>query len=324
MRLFVLWLCLLAAAPAVADSRASDAEVLALLERAQVAADRLDYSGIFVRQRGSEVTSTRITHRRIGARVEEKLESLDGKPRETVRQGDDLVTYLPSQRRKLVESRVQGPGFPAITTPAPQQIATYYRTHFFEGDRVAGRDSTAIALDSRDAYHFSYRFWFDRATGLLLRAQRLSETGDVVEQVAFVELVTGRQPAAKVRPSATGTRDWKVDNFAATPVEPAGWTVRWVPGGFRRAGAVTRTLVREQDSGGREVTQILFSDGLAGLSVFIEPWTAERSASPLQLGALNMVGKRHGKFWLTIVGEVPMAAIRRVADSVEFVQTFPR
>ncbi len=324
MRQLVLWLCLFAAGSAFADPAAREADALALLERAQLAADRLDYSGIFVRQRGSEVTSTRITHRRSGGRAEEKLESLDGKPRETVRQGDELVTYLTSQRRKVIESRVQGPGFPALTAPAPAQIAAHYRTSFFDGDRVAGRESTAIALDSRDAYHFSYRFWFDRATGLLLRAQRLDEAGEVVEQVAFVELMTGRQPAAKLKPSVGATRDWKVDNFAATPVELGGWTVRWVPGGFRRIGTVTRTLAREQDGAEREVKQILFSDGLAGVSVFIEPWTAERSASPLQLGALNMVGKRHGKFWLTIVGEVPMAAVRRVADSVEIAQTFPR
>jgi sigma-E factor negative regulatory protein RseB len=68
----------------------------------------------------------------------------------------------------------------------------------------------------------------------------------------------------------------------------------------------------------RDVVQIVCSDGLASISVFIEPWSAARSQYPVQEGAVNMVGKRIGKFWLTIVGEVPMVAIRQVADTLEF------
>jgi len=68
----------------------------------------------------------------------------------------------------------------------------------------------------------------------------------------------------------------------------------------------------------RDVVHIVCSDGLASISVFIEPWSAARSQYPVQEGAVNMVGKRVGKFWLTIVGEVPMVAIRQVADTLEF------
>lgn len=320
MRPFVLWLCLLAAGAAFADAPARDAGALALLERARIAAERLDYRGVFVRQRGDEVSSTRITHRRAGSRVQEKLESLDGRASETIRRGDQLVTYLPEQRRKIIESRVQGPGFPAITAPSARELATQYNIRTFAGERVAGRPATAVALDSRDAFHFGYRFWFDRETGLLLRAQRVNEQGQVVEQIAFAELNIGRQPPSRLRPSVGDTRGWQVENLSAEPAELQDWRLRWLPDGFRRIGAVTRSLVGERGSL-REVDQILYSDGLAGLSVFIEPWTPERSASPLQLGALNMVGKRHGKFWLTIVGEVPMAAIRQVAEAVEFGQS---
>jgi sigma-E factor negative regulatory protein RseB len=36
-----------------------------------------------------------------------------------------------------------------------------------------------------------------------------------------------------------------------------------------------------------------------------------------------MLGKRHGKFWLTIVGEVPLVTIRQVAESLEFSASGP-
>jgi sigma-E factor negative regulatory protein RseB len=38
----------------------------------------------------------------------------------------------------------------------------------------------------------------------------------------------------------------------------------------------------------------------------------------MQQGAMNIIGKRQGDFWLTIVGEVPSAAIKQVANSIEF------
>ena len=68
----------------------------------------------------------------------------------------------------------------------------------------------------------------------------------------------------------------------------------------------------------REVSQIVFSDGLAAISVFIEPGTQSRTEGSVQQGAMNIIGKRQGDFWLTIVGEVPSAAIRQVANSIEF------
>lgn len=320
MRLFVLSLCLLAGPALAAAERATDA--LALLERARLAAERLDYTGVFVRQRGDEVSSARITHARNGKPVQERLENLDGEAAETLRSGRELTTYLPRQKRLVIESRSQVSGFPAMAAPDREQLARHYTARSFPADRVAGRAATAIALDPRDPYHFGYRFWIDAASGLLLRAQRMNEDGEVVEQVAFTQLTIGRQPPSRLKPAITDTRGWQVDNLVGRPIDLSRWKVRWVPGGFRRIAEVARTL--ESDSGKRDVAQILYSDGLAGLSIFIEPWRAERSASPLQFGALNMVGKRHGKFWLTIVGEVPMASIRQVADSVEFAETFPR
>lgn len=68
----------------------------------------------------------------------------------------------------------------------------------------------------------------------------------------------------------------------------------------------------------REVLQIVFSDGLAAISIFIEPGSQSRTEGSLQQGATNIIGKRLGDYWLTIVGEVPQAAIRQIANSIEF------
>ena len=68
----------------------------------------------------------------------------------------------------------------------------------------------------------------------------------------------------------------------------------------------------------RELTQLVFSDGFAAISVFIEPGSRSKTEGSMQQGAMNITGKRQGDFWLTIVGEVPAASIKQVANSIEF------
>jgi sigma-E factor negative regulatory protein RseB len=62
---------------------------------------------------------------------------------------------------------------------------------------------------------------------------------------------------------------------------------------------------------------MMFSDGLAAMSVFIEPYSEGRTEGSLQQGAMTIMGKRQGEYWLTVVGEVPVSAIRQVMNSIE-------
>lgn len=310
-------------ARAQAQAASSEAEGLRMLARAHDAAQSLSYSGTYVHQRGPEVRSLRIAHQRTANGTLEKIESLDGLPTETVRRGERVMTYLPQQRRILIQDREPGPAFPGLRALDAKRLTAHYRLRWLGDEQVAGRHASAWALEPRDALRYGYRFWADRASGLLLRAQTISEKAEVVEQAAFSQLATGALPAARFSASARDTRGWRTEEASGRPASAAmvaAWHAGWLPPGFEPVGAWVRKLgpAAHRGDAERDVLQLLYSDGLAGLSVFIEPWSAERSARPLQLGALNMVGKRHGKFSLTIVGEVPMLAVRQVADAIEF------
>ena len=306
-------------------TRTSEADGMRMLARARDAAQSLSYSGTYIHQRGPDVRSLRIAHQRNGNTTLEKRENLDGPPGETVRRGERSLTYLPQQRRILQQDHDPAPAFPGLRALDAQRLAAHYRFRLLGDELVAGRPSSAWVLEPRDALRYGYRFWADKGSGLLLRAQTISEKAEVVEQAAFSQLSTGPLPAARLAASARYLRDsrgWRAEDASgrpASPVELAVWQAGWLPPGFEPAGAWIRKLAPagHRGDGEREVLQLLYSDGLAGLSIFVEPWSAERSARPLQLGALNMVGKRHGKFWLTIVGEVPMLAVRQIADAIE-------
>lgn len=310
-----------AAGPPLPKSQNADpqAEALRWLYQSQQAAQKLDYAGTFVYQQGAQVRTSRITRLRTAKSVIEKIELLDGALQETIRNGEEIIHYLPSERRIIVEHRGHERSFPDMRFIQPQALTRYYSARPLGTDRVAGRAARGIALEPRDALRYGYRFWSDQSSGLLLRVQTLSEKGEVIEQIAFTQLKLGKVRPSQVKSSHANTRDWRIENSPMTGYGPSGWKAGWLPAGFQQIRTVKRVLGRAGSPGDtREVIQLVFSDGLAGVSVFIEPWSPRHEGLPLQQGSLNMLGKRHGKFWLTIVGEIPLVSIRQIAESLEF------
>lgn len=296
------------------------------LKKIQSAAQKLNYSGTFVYQQGSQMRTSRITHLLEGRNEIEKLEVLDGKPREYLRTNEEVICYVPEAKTLLVEKRMSNDVFPAILAASPAEIGEFYSIRMDTMGRVAGRDCQAIVLEPKDNMRYGYRLWADKATGLLLRAQTLNDSRSVIEQIAFTQIAIGSVDRARAKPSFGDTSDWRVENAVMSHTSLSGWSVKSLPPGFRKLREVKRLVSdtgaqdgnAQRHNGQREVLHMVFSDGLAAISVFIEPGSQSRTEGSMQQGALNIVGKRHGDFWLTIVGEVPPAAIRLVANSIEF------
>jgi sigma-E factor negative regulatory protein RseB len=332
LRKFVLVVSSFIAFSAHAESPASAErrEAQGWLKKIQTAAQRLNYSGTFVYQQGNQVRTSRITHVLEGKNEIEKLEVLDGKPREYIRNNEEIVCYVPESKTLLVEKRVTQDVFPAILAANPTDLAEHYNIKKAETGRVAGHDTQAVLLEPKDNMRYGYKLWAEKSTGLLLRAQTINDRHEVVEQIAFTQISIGNIDRSRVKPSFANTRGWRVENAVMRQVNLSNWTVKSVPAGFKKIREMKRLLSdtaagepasesgHPAQSTQREVSQIVFSDGLAAISVFIEPGTQSRTEGSMQQGAMNIVGKRQGDFWLTIVGEVPSAAIRQVANSIEF------
>lgn len=314
------------------DAPSDMREAQSWLKRIQTAAQKLNYSGTFVYQQGSQIRTSRITHLLDGRNEVEKLEVLDGKQREYIRNNDEVICYVPESKTVLVEKRVAQDVFPAILAADPADIAEYYNVRKGEVGRVAGHDCQAILLEPKDNLRYGYRLWADKESGLLLKAQTLSEKRDVLEQITFTQILIGEIDRTRTKSSFSNTNGWKVENAVMSQASLSGWTVKSLPPGFKKVREVKRmvsdsNVASEASSSSastsargsqREVSQMVFSDGLAAISVFIEPGSQSRTEGSMQQGALNIIGKRQGDFWLTIVGEVPSAAIRQVANSIEF------
>lgn len=289
----------------------------ALLNRIQDAAIHQNYVGTFVYQEGHQMQSSRITHLADGSGETEKVEVLDGKLREFIRHDDEIRCYVPDSRLVLIETHARADKFPALLAYPNPDLDSYYAITVGATERVAGHNCNVVMVKPKDASRYGYRLWADSATGLLLRAQTIDEDDKVVEQVAFTDVsISGHIDRAAVRPSTSSTEGWRIVRFGASPQDLTGhgWSFGSLPAGFRKISELKRVL-----ESGRELSQIVLSDGLATISVFIEPAAnVKQIAGEARRGLMNVITQRRADFWLTIVGEVPTATLHAVADSIDF------
>ena len=91
-------------------------------------------------------------------------------------------------------------------------------------------------------------------------------------------------------------------------------TIGWLPAGFR----MTDESYGRIPPGADAVDHRVYSDGLASLSIFIEPAfdAGDRIEGPSSVGAVNAYSRIIDEYQLSVVGEVPGIAVERVAASI--------
>lgn len=300
----------------------------AMFKKMQAAAQKYNYSGTFVYQQANQIRTSRITHLLEGKNELEKLEILDGNLREYVRHNEEVTCYIPEEKTVLVESRVTNDVFPAIFSANPDDVATYYHFRKSGDSRVAGFSCQSILLEPKDDLRYSYKICIEDSTGLLLRVQTLDKKNEVIEQIFFTQVEIGKIDRNRVKSRFRNISGWRLENAAMKLAGIHDWEVKWVPPGFKKIREVNRLVADNSASASehankpvvarREITQIVFSDGLAAISVFIEPGTQSRTEGVRQQGAMSILGRRQGDFWLTIVGEVPAKSVMQLANSIEY------
>ena len=318
------------AAPActqvVAGSPAAPSEMRAWLLRIHDAASRHNFQGTFVVSGGGNVASARIAHFCDGPNQYERIESLDGRQRRVYRHNDVVHTVWPDRHVAMVEQRSMLSSFPALLQAGDDGIADWYEVRAEAGERVAGHEANVLSIRARDGLRYGYRLWADRASGLLLRAEVVGARGDVLETSAFSEVVIGIRP----QPESVLAEMRRLDGYRVvrpvlvpTRLEAEGWAMRQVAPGFRPGRCVSRQLEASGDatpeSAAPPVIQSIYSDGLTYVSVFIEPFRAERHAKPMfaSIGATSTLSQRHGDSWVTIIGDTPPATLKIFAAALE-------
>jgi sigma-E factor negative regulatory protein RseB len=327
---FVIPVCLglaigLSSQPLVAQTAAGQQqEALQWLQRLAGAAQKLSYSGTFVYRNGNQSETSRIVH--VAGNQTEKLEVLDGSPREIVTQNDEVRCYLPESKLLIVEQRSTRRPFPALLPASLAGLGEYYGMRKGSRARVAGFDSQIIRLEPRDAWRYGRQLWVDPASGLLLKADLLGERGELLESFAFTELQIGEPgnpDAVKSSYAAAASQKdaWQVRQAKSREIrDDARWAFRAELPGFRRQAAMRRSIAQDAGRDAQEVLHWVYSDGLAAISVFIHPLRPQDNtieAGAHALGALSVVKRIVDGHQVVVMGDVPPASVKRFAEGIE-------
>lgn len=290
------------------------------LARMEHAVESLSYEGTFVHMVGDSMETMHVIHRSVDGQVAERLFSRDQPGREVLRHNDKVTCIFPDQRTVLVERRKAHRGGP-LRSALPEDGGDIERWYEFlvagEG-RKLGRIVKVIEIRPRDAYRYGHRLWLDRITVMPLKIQLLDHDGIAVEQIQFVSIVVPAEISdARLQPDVEveGFTWFEPERMPAEP-DPAAvhWTVSDPPPGFRLKQARVRAL----PGADHPVEHLVYSDGLATVSVFVEP----AEATDRELAGLSRLGAAHAFTLIvegrqiTAVGEVPPHTVEHIARAV--------
>ncbi len=290
------------------------------LDRVVTAAHKVNYSGTFVFQNGAIAETSRITHLIESGKVLERIEVLDGSPREVIRNNDEVKYYLPESRILIVEKRNQQRSFPSLLPAELNGLVANYVVRKGYFGRVAGHETQSILLEPKDDLRYGHQFWVDVNSGLLLKSEVMNERNEAVESFTFTQLQIGGQIEREaLKPKfAVQSRDWPVQNIQSTVArgEDDAWLFKFRLPGFSKLAGMKR-------QGGKDTPESLhfvFSDGLAAISVFIEPFSSDPQMVDLDrvsVGATTVYHRTVNGHQLVIMGEVPMATLKKFGDGIE-------
>jgi sigma-E factor negative regulatory protein RseB len=287
------------------------------------AGHQTDYSGIFVYQYDNRVETSRITHVVEPDGEYEKLESLDGPKREIIRHHGHVWCFI-NHKMEQIDSKHQQMRSRFTDLP-PEQLSLLsanYHANVVGIERVAGYNTQVILFQPKDNLRYAHKIWVHSDSGLLLKASVLGDKNQVVEQYAFTQLQLGGNIDRSWFETGGSAAKQGVDSVASPEKNQigtqinSGWIVDALPDGFKK----TMEIRREMRNKHRPVTQLVFSDGLSAISIFIE--LDDRDSDDVEgmtsRGAVNLYHKVVGDHLITIVGEVPPRTLMQVFHSVRY------
>jgi len=285
------------------------------LDRMSDAVTSTDYEGTVIRRQRGESEALKVAHKIVDGVVHERLASQEGDGLEFIRIGDEVHCILPDKKSVLVETwNNQSTLFTALPLSETNRTAQYDLSLVREG-RIAGRTAIMLAVRPHDGYRFGHRIWLDKKTAFPLKTSLVDTNGEVIKEIKFADISIGDNiTAAALDPSIElDSFTWyrEPDRYRSVDVE-TNWKCDDLPVGFSPISTKTELMADSE----APTTHIVYSDGIAKISVFIAERSAEESSGWALVGTSNSYTAEIDGFQVTAVGEVPGVTVQRIASSM--------
>ncbi|MGH8401694.1 MAG: MucB/RseB C-terminal domain-containing protein, partial [Gammaproteobacteria bacterium] len=230
---------------------------------------------------------------------------------------------LPADRSVLVERRYGSASRLVAAIPAGMdagKLSAYYQFKDLGTDRVAGIQCKVIGIEPRDGYRYGYKLWLDAHTAMLMRSDLLDQKDQLVERVVFTSLRYPKSiPDTALAATEIGSGyTWNIQGDSEKPLQEEAdlsWHAGKLPPGF----TLSLSDVQRVAGAAHPVRHLVYSDGLASVSVFAELISPGRKLllGPSRVGAVNAYGRSLNGRHLTVVGEVPATTVETIAKAMQ-------
>ena len=288
------------------------------LKRMNQAASQLNYDGVFLHIDDQHVDTLRVIHKAENNTIMERLYALNGNPREVIRDAERVWCYMPERKMGHAGMRSdKQTGFPGFMVKNLESLADNYILSSGKIDRIADRHATRLKILPRDSFRYGYELWADQETGLLLKSVLIDEASNVVEQYMFAFIrIGGEIPDSDLLPMTSKDElEWHNDKKPPrnTPLSESAWQFTALPDGYHLVNIMQRSMPMDDS----KLEHMVLSDGLAGVSVFIQKIENPSSDESLEkMGAVNAYTRILGDRLVTVIGEVPAAAVKMIGDAL--------
>jgi len=317
-----LFFSLLAGLAGILQASESGGEAYSWLEKMDSAVRELNYEGTFVYLHNQHMESMRLIHTVADGKERERLISLNGLPREVVRDSNSVICVLPESRAVLVGMRSGQRGIGKMLPHNPTELSAYYDFLLQGEERVANRKAKVIMVVPKDNNRYGHRIYLAMEHALPLRSDLLDMSGKPVSQIMFTELRVGpevrKEAMERVGPeerhaySRTYNQPMRLQEMVEEKNRE--WNFNSLPAGYRLSVHARRAATANH----QQIEHFVFTDGLATLSVYIEKASGDKILDgDSKMGAVNAFGTNVNGFQVTAVGEVPAETVRQIALSVQ-------
>ncbi len=197
-----------------------------------------------------------------------------------------------------------------------------YELALIDSDRVAGVETYVLEIQPKDEFRYGYRLWIDKVHHMLLRSVLFDQSNKPVEQVMFTSIsypdtIDGELFNVKV---AENQISWREPKHVAPAEQPNRVQFENLPMGYEEISESYKPMPINDGP----VSHVMVSDGMSSVSVYVEHVMAEEQDKSMighsSMGAMNAFSLSLPTGFVTAVGEVPMKAVKSIAQATRISQ----
>ena len=284
-----------------------------LLEEMASASRVMSYELSYINVSKMGVESLQYSHSLQNGQPVVQMINMDGPQREAIMRGSEVSYFEPGMEPFSIRGDHIVDSLPALVFADISRLDDYYDFVKVGRSRIANRLCDVVRVVPRDGLRYSYAVWLDTETRLPLRADLIDRDGDTLEQFRVVAFTAGDEVRQKM---ASGS----LPDMPPLLSIPSGdklslnWKAGWLPTGFTESSR-SRHGVPNLNT---VVESRLFSDGLFSFSLSITPTGYQSGEHQLRQGRRTIHTETRNNVEITVIGELPPATAKRIADGVVF------